>query len=167
MAMMVIGVMGGGESTSEYVCAQARRLGELIAEQGWVLLTGGRNVGVMQAASHGAHAAGGLTVGVLPDDHDGRMSEYVDIPILTGMGNARNVINILSSAVVIALPGGAGTLAEIALALKSRKPVILLNVEVGELIWASAQPGQMHEVNTPQEAIDLARLILEEPDIIA
>ena len=92
MAMTIIGVMGGGSSATAYTCGQARRLGELIANEGWVLLTGGRNAGVMDAASQGAKAAGGLTVGVLPDAHKERLSEHVDIPIVTGMGNARNVI---------------------------------------------------------------------------
>lgn len=167
MAMTVIGVMGGGESATEYICAQARRLGELIASEGWVLLTGGRNVGVMDAASQGAQAAGGLTVGVLPDAHTERLSDYVDLPILTGMGNARNAINVLSSAVVIALPGGAGLLSEIALALKAGTPVILLNVAVDDAFWGAAESGQLHTVNTPQEAVDLTRLLLDEPDIIA
>jgi hypothetical protein len=82
----------------------------------------------MDAASQGAQAGGGLVVGVLPGEDTDQMSSSVDIPILTGVGHGRNVINVLSSQVVIACGVGAGTLSEIALALKLRKPLILMHV---------------------------------------
>ena len=84
----------------------------------------------MAAASQGAHTAGGLVIGILPDATDERMSAAVDIPIVTGMGHARNVINILSSQVIIACGLGAGTLSEVAFAIKLRKPLILMQASM-------------------------------------
>lgn len=126
MRKFVIGVMGPGSGASETDRKNAYTLGKLIAQQGWVLLTGGRNVGVMDAASRGAKAANGLTVGILPDDSDRAISDAVDLAIITGMGSARNNINVLSSDAVIACGMGAGTASEVALALKANKPVVLL-----------------------------------------
>ena len=122
----VIGVMGASDGADAATVALAEALGEAIARRGWVLLTGGRDSGVMQAASRGAkRVAGSLTIGVLPGE-DGAAAD-VDVAIFTGMGNARNVINVLSSDVVVACGrGGPGTASEVALALKSGKPVVLL-----------------------------------------
>jgi len=126
MRRTIIGVMGPGGGAGEKDLENARRLGMLIARQGWVVLCGGRSVGVMDAVCKGAKEAGGLTVGVLPDDDSVGASEAVDVAIVTGMGNARNAINVLSSDVVVACGMGAGTASEIALALKANKDVILL-----------------------------------------
>jgi uncharacterized protein (TIGR00725 family) len=81
----------------------------------------------MDAASRGAKSANGLTVGILPTGDYASCSAAVDIPILTGLGQARNVINVLSSQVIVACGMGAGTASEVALALKTKPPVILLN----------------------------------------
>ena len=121
----VVGVMGGGEVPQE-VAELACELGQALAREGWVVLSGGRNTGVMAAVSEGAARAGGLVVGILPDRDLSRASPHLTVPIRTGLGDGRNILNILSSDVVVALPGGAGTLSEIALALKNRKPLLLL-----------------------------------------
>lgn len=123
----VIGVMGPGDGATQKDIALATELGRLIAKQGWALLSGGRNVGVMNAASKGAYEASGLVMGILPSEDGKEASEYLDIRICTGMGSARNNINVLSSDVVIACGSGIGTTSEIMLALKAHKPVILLN----------------------------------------
>jgi len=121
----IIGVMGGGQVTQE-IADLAHELGQALARKGWIVLSGGRNAGVMAAVSEGAAGAGGLVVGILPDRNLDRASPHLTIPIRTGLGDGRNVLNVLSSDVVVALPGGAGTLSEIALALKNRKPLLLL-----------------------------------------
>jgi len=157
----VIGVMGAGRPLDEVAFSTAYRLGTLIAERGWVLLTGGSPVGVMDAASEGASEAGGLVVGVLKSDDPRHASRFVDIAIRTGMGDARNVINVLSSDVVIALPGGAGTLSEVALALKSGKSVIALGWDPGDAMRASGT-GRLLDAATPEEAIDLVTAALRE-----
>src|SRR6476469_6847830 len=102
MPKVVIGVMGPGTTATAADLQNAYEVGQLIAAAGWVLLTGGRNSGVMHAASQGAQQAGGLTVGILPTADRAMMSDAVDIAVLTDMGSARNNINVLSSQVVIA-----------------------------------------------------------------
>jgi uncharacterized protein (TIGR00725 family) len=123
----IIGVMGPGEEATSNDLNNAYLLGKFIAKQKWVLLTGGRNAGVMHSASKGAKENKGITIGILPGDDYTFLSEYVDIPVVTGLGNARNNINILSSIVIVACGIGPGTISEIALAIKARKNVILLN----------------------------------------
>lgn len=151
---LIVGVMGGG-SASAAVYDQAYRLGSLIAENGWILLNGGRDAGVMAASAKGAYEAGGITVGVLPDETPGRVSPHIRIPVLTGMGNARNAINVLSSQVVVACPGGAGTLSEIALALKCGRPVILMAFPVEELFAGVAPKDGLWSAETPEAAVDI------------
>ncbi|CDN10792.1 MAG: LOG family protein [Richelia sp.] len=115
----IIGVMGPGNQATAEDLHNAFALGKFIAQQGWILLTGGINAGVMDAASKGAKSSGGLTVGILPDKQTHGISEAVDIAIFTDMGNARNNIKVLSSHVIIACGMGAGTASEVALAIKN------------------------------------------------
>ncbi len=150
---LIIGVMGGGEA-SRQTLAYACELGERIAENGWILLNGGRKAGVMAASAQGAAARGGLTIGILPDDNPAAASEHIAIPILTGLGNARNCINVLSSNVVVACPGGAGTLSEIALALKNNRPVITMGFYLGEIPGIYLDRRLLHAAETPAEVID-------------
>ena len=159
----IIGVMGGGLASPEE-CDSAYRLGRLIAEHGWILLNGGRDVGIMQASAKGAKDQGGLTIGILPDETDDGASEFIDIPIRTGMGNARNCINVLSSDVVVACPGGAGTMSEIALALKSNRPVVLLKFNPGPVFSSYRNQGLLHSASTPEDAIRQVQSILAESD---
>jgi uncharacterized protein (TIGR00725 family) len=125
MRRPVIGVIGTGEPSAGRLTA-ARELGRLLAERGWVVLTGGRPAGVMAAASAGAkEVPGSLTLGILPGASGA--GPDVDVAVFTGMGDARNVINVLTSDVVVACGvESPGTLSEVALALKSEKTVILL-----------------------------------------
>lgn len=144
--------MGGGRVDPPSL-EKARELGERIAREGWVLLNGGRNAGVMAASAKGAREAGGLVVGVLPDDHPGQASPHVTIPILTGMGSARNWINVLSSHVVVACPGGPGTLSEIALALKAGRRVILMDFDTRGIFERYETAGMLQRVDTPRAVI--------------
>jgi len=125
--LTIIGVMGPGEGASETDRRLAYELGRAIAREKWVTLCGGRNSGVMEAVTRGAKEAGGLTIGILPGQDTRDASPYLDLAIVTGIGNARNSINILSSHVVVACGMGKGTASEVALALKAKKPVILLD----------------------------------------
>lgn len=157
---LIIGVMGGGKAASPVDCQIAYRLGELIAREGWLLLNGGRPAGIMEASARGAKENGGLTIGILPDHSSCSASRYIDIPIVTGMGDGRNYINVLSSDVVVALPGKAGTISEVALGLKSCKKVILLNFNVGELFDSYLAEGLLHTADTPEEAIRIIKNML-------
>jgi len=157
---IVIGVMGGAK---ENRCSLdvAFKLGVLIADAGWILLNGGRDTGVMNAAARGARSRGGLTVGILPGRDRSGISLAVDIAILTGMGDARNCINVLSSDVVIACTGGLGTLSEVALALKNERTVILLGFEGrGPVLAPWERRGRLLRAATPGEAICLVREVL-------
>jgi uncharacterized protein (TIGR00725 family) len=157
----IIGVMGPGEQATTHDLQNAYQLGYLIAQQGWVLLTGGRNVGVMEAASQGAKAAQGLTIGILPGNNTSGVSTAVDIAIVTDMGNARNNINVLSSDVVIACGMGAGTASEIALAIKSNKFVILLNDDLNSKdFFQKLAPKNIYIAHSASDAIALTRNVL-------
>ena len=122
----IIGIMGPGNNVLEAEQQLAYALGTAIAQQGWVLLTGGRPAGIMEAASRGAASMAGTVLGILPDDQGSQMASGVTLPIVTGMGNARNVINVLSSHGMIACGLGLGTVSEIALALKAQKPLEIM-----------------------------------------
>ena len=161
MRKIIIGVMGPGANAEAIDLENAYELGKLIAQEGWVLLTGGRNQGVMDAASKGAKAANGLTIGILPTSDNSTVSEAVDIAIFTDMGNARNNINVLSSDVVIACGMGAGTASEIALALKVNKKVVLLNDdEDSKSFFVNLSKDRVFIVETPMSAIETARSII-------
>ena len=150
---LIIGVMGGG-AASATERENAYTLGGLIAGQGWILLNGARNTGVMESSAKGASDQGGLTIGILPGSSAKTASKYIHIPIVTGMGNARNCINVLSSDIVVACPGGMGTLSEIALALKCSKPVILLNYGEEKRFEPFQHQGRLFYAGSPQEVID-------------
>ncbi|GAB1545425.1 hypothetical protein NUACC21_81010 [Scytonema sp. NUACC21] len=161
MRKIVVGVMGPGEKAKDIDVQNAYELGKLIAQEGWVLLTGGRNVGVMEAANQGAKSANGLTLGVLPNDTEKGISEAVDIAIFTDMGNARNNINVLSSDVVIACGMGTGTASEIALALKANKKVILLtDDEESKVFFHKLSPENVYVVDDVKNAIATTHVIL-------
>ncbi|MFA5039862.1 MAG: TIGR00725 family protein [Candidatus Omnitrophota bacterium] len=113
----------GGHSCSAEVEQIAKELGKLLAKMGAIVITGGLN-GVMEAVSKGAKRAGGLTVGILPSGDKGAANPYVDVPIATGLGQARNTVVASCADIVIAFPGEYGTLSEIAFALNLGKPVL-------------------------------------------
>lgn len=153
---LIVGVMGGAQ-VDEAAMEIAYRLGALIAGNGWVLLNGGRNQGVMAASAKGAAENGGLTIGILPDDNVAQASAHIRIPICTGMGSARNTINVLSSDVVVACPGGTGTLSEIALALKHGKPVITIGYDPEACFRSEQYSHRLFEVATAEDAIGIIK----------
>ena len=153
--------MGGGEIVNAGDYEAARCLGGLIAEEGWILLNGGRASGIMEASARGAKENGGITIGILPGDNQEWASEYIDIPILTGIGFARNFINVLTSEVVVALPGKTGTISEIALALNIGKKVISLKFDLGPLFKKYEEEKQLIYAKQPEEVINLIKRILK------
>lgn len=157
----VIGIMGGGRANAA-TSALAREIGARIAAEGWVLLNGGRHCGVMAASAAGAAEAGGLVVGVLPGDDFSGVARGVDIAIPTGMGDARNVINILASHVVVALPGGAGTVSEVAHALKAGRGVVVVGWDPGEVL-RKAGGSRLTIATDASSAIEAVKRLLHEP----
>jgi len=121
---MIVGVIGGSAPSQEHL-EMGESVGRFIAENGHILVCGGRG-GVMEAASRGACNAGGLTVGILPGTDRSEANQHITLPITTGMGLARNVIIIQTADVLLAIDGSYGTLSEIALALNAGKHVIAL-----------------------------------------
>lgn len=156
--------MGAGEASPESIDA-ARRLGRRIAEQGWILLTGGRPAGVMDAACAGAkEVPGSLTLGILPSVAGG-VAAGVDVAVFTGMGDARNAINVLTSDIVVACGvEGPGTASEVALALKAEKPVILLRAAPPAIAFFQTvrRAGRLFEASTAEDAVQLILRLLEE-----
>jgi uncharacterized protein (TIGR00725 family) len=152
--------MGAGAPSGEALAA-ARRLGRLAAEAGWVVLTGGRPAGVMEAAAAGAkEVPGSLTLGILPDGPGGPVAGSVDVAIFTGVGEARNVINVLTSDVVVACGvEGPGTASEVSLALRLGRPLVLLApAPKAEAFFRAVQGAtSMDVVETPEMAIEVIR----------
>jgi len=152
----IVGVMGPAKAKKKDL-DNARVLGEFIARRGWVVLTGGRDVGVMDAACEGAKRVGGsLTVGIMPTAKD-KVSRHVDVPIITEMGSGRNNINVLTSDVVVACGlGGAGTVSEVALAVKAGKPVILVEASPADVAFFRKLGKRLvSAASSPEEAIEL------------
>ncbi len=149
-----IGVMGSGQCDT-VISEIAETVGREIADHGAVLICGGGS-GVMEAAARGASRAGGLVVGILPGDTEEQANRWVELPIVTGMGNARNVINVLTAHAIIAISGGPGTLSEIALAIKVGTPV------VGLRTWDASLDGNRYPApgfqpaGSPEDAVGLA-----------
>ncbi|MDY0360212.1 MAG: TIGR00725 family protein [Desulforegulaceae bacterium] len=148
----IIGVMGGGKASHLHI-DMAYELGSYIAKNNYILLNGGKNKGIMEASSKGAFESKGLTIGIIPDSNSENLSQYIKIPIITGIGDARNQINILSSTIVTAFQGGPGTVSEIAFALKFKKKIILIDFYPGEFIDAFINKT-VFLVNNPKEAIE-------------
>ena len=146
MAMKMIGVIGAGSCDNE-IYEVARKVGVGIAKTGATLVCGGLG-GVMEGACRGAHEAGGQTVGILPGHDRADANPYVSIPIVTDLGHARNILVVRTSDLLIAISGGYGTLSEISIALKLRRPVIGLGT------WPNMEGVQY--VATPEEALNAA-----------
>lgn len=144
----ILAVIGAG-ACDPVVAAAAFEVGAEVARRGAILLTGGRG-GVMKAASQGAASQGGLVVGILPGGAADEANAFVAVPIVTGMGEARNVILARTADALNALSGEYGTLSEIALALKFRKPVITLDGD-----WATVS-RQIQHAASPADAVERA-----------
>jgi len=148
----------GGSRCSRLEAELAEQVGAELARRGATLICGGLG-GVMAAACKGARSAGGTTVGILPGNRREDANPYVDIPIVTTLGEARNVIVVCSGQAVIAIAGKYGTLSEIAYALRNSIPVVGLNT------WSLSKDGQMDGsvivAQNAREAVDKALAAIE------
>ncbi len=125
----------GGSQTSAREIRLAEEVGRELARKGAVLVCGGLG-GIMEAACRGASSEGGITIGILPGDSREQANPYVQFPIVTGIGYARNAAVAKTGQAVIAIGGIYGTLSEIAFALQSSIPVIGLGT------WSLSRNGQ-------------------------
>ena len=122
---MLISVIGESKATDQNYSI-AKKVGVLIARSGATLVCGGLD-GVMEAACKGAKSAGGSTIGILPGLSKNEANQWIDIPICTGLGDARNIVVVRTGSAVIAIGGAYGTLSEIGHALSDGKPIFALN----------------------------------------
>lgn len=153
-----VGVIGARDCPPS-IAAAAFEVGRRIAEAGWVLVCGGMG-GVMEQACRGARAAGGLTLGILPGQCREEGNPYLSLAVVTGMGEARNVLVVRSSEVLVAVSGGYGTLSEIALAGVAGIPVVGLGSWVVEAEKNHGRGLFAHEARDPGEAIAAVHEIL-------
>ncbi len=155
----IVAVIGGSAPAPEEAAA-AEAVGRALAEAGAILICGGRG-GVMEAACRGAKAAGGLTIGILPGTRRSEANPYVDIPILTGIGEARNAIITRTAQAVIAIGGSYGTLSEISFALAFGVPVV--GLRTWEMRREGHPPASIVYAATPEEAVARALGLVSKP----
>jgi uncharacterized protein (TIGR00725 family) len=151
----LISVIGASNSCTADDYKLAEEVGRELARRGAILICGGLD-GVMEAACRGAAAEGGLTVGILPGNKRDDANPYVNIPIVTGLGYARNSIVAKSGQAVIAIGGSYGTLSEIAYALQGNIPVIGLGT------WSLAtSEGPDKSIIMAKDAADAVKKALD------
>ena len=147
-----VAIIGGSQCTSQEA-KLAKEVGRDLAKRGVILVCGGLG-GIMEAACKGASLEGGLTIGILPGSNRQAANPYVQIPIVTNLGEARNVVIVKSAEAVIAIGGGYGTLSEIGHALRNGLPIVGLNT------WRLSRNDQPNTsiiyVQNPIEAVDMA-----------
>ncbi len=153
MPFRIIAVIGGSSAEPE-ILKLAEEVGSEIARRGAAVVCGGMT-GVMEAVCKGARREGGLTIGIIPSDRKSDANQFVQIPIVTGMGMGRNVMLVKTADAIIAVGGEFGTLSEIAHALNIGKKVVGLRTWKLEKAHSRSIPNLI-EVNTPKEAVDIA-----------
>ncbi len=153
-----IAVIGGSECSPQEA-KLAEEIGRELARQGAILVCGGLG-GIMEAACKGANSQGGVTIGILPGGNGKAANPYVQIPIVTNLGEARNVVVVKSAQAVIAIGGSYGTLSEIGHALRNGIPVIGLNT------WSLSRKGHLDSsiipAQNPAEAVSKAIKLITE-----
>ncbi len=155
----MITVIGESHASPE-IAKLAEEVGVEIAKAGAVLVCGGLK-GVMEAAAKGAKSANGVTIGILPSSKKEDANPYIDYPILTGIGYARNKLVVKTGDAIVAVGGSYGTLSELAFALGYKIPVVGLNT--WQMINHDGQMDQsIHRVNTAKEAVALALKLARE-----
>ena len=150
-----IGVIGPGSGATPEEIDTARDVGELLALAGHIVVTGGLD-GVMEAASRGAWDAGGTTVGLLPGRDRAGANPYLTASIPTGMGEMRNALLVRSSDAIICVGGSWGTLSELALAVRTSVPLVVLDG------WDLPADGPIN-ARSPQEAVSMAEELCGAP----
>ncbi len=149
----IVAVCGASQATDADLL-DAVEVGRLLARSDCVVICGGLG-GVMAAAARGAHAAGGVCIGLLPGDNSEDAAPEMTVALATGMGEMRNALIARCCAAMIAIGGGYGTLSEIALALRLARPVAALHT------WELRAPGGREPAETllytaasPADAVD-------------
>lgn len=164
-----VAVIGDGDPRgpeAHRILEWAEEVGQLLARGGAVVITGGLG-GVMRAASHGAHGAGGMTIGILPGTDPAEANEFVTLPIATGLGVVRNLVVVTAADAVVAVGGRHGTLSEIGMALRMGRQVVTLSSWRVESDYRIGGP-RVHRARDPREASAMAlRMAAIGPDLPA
>jgi uncharacterized protein (TIGR00725 family) len=159
--LIIIGVIGGSEVSDE-TYRLAEEVGQEIARRKAALVCGGMQ-GVMEAACKGAIEEKGLTIGILPGNSREQANPYVQIPIVTGIGFARNAAVVKTAQAIIAIDGSYGTLSEIGFALQAGIPIIGLGT------WSLALDNKIDksiiQAKDPKDAVDKAMAAIIKPII--
>jgi len=140
----LIAVIGGSQASKQEL-KTAEDVGRELAKRGAAVVCGGLG-GVMEAACRGAISEGGITIGILPGENRRDANQYVQIPIVTDMGYARNVAVVKSAQAVIAIDGSYGTLSEIGHAIQGGIPVIGIDT------WSLVKGGKINSSIIPAES---------------
>jgi uncharacterized protein (TIGR00725 family) len=144
-----VAVVGPGDDASPDAIESAAAVGKLIAEHGWALLSGGRDAGVMRAATRSAARAGGVTIGILPGSDRRDAAPDLTVALPTGLGEARNAILVTAADAIVACGMSPGTASEVALALRAHKPTVLVRpAPESAAFFAGA-----HHAATPEDAV--------------
>ena len=159
---MIIAVIGGGDPAPRAI-QLAEDVGSELARRGAIIVCGGMR-GVMEAVCRGAKSAGGTTIGILPGNEPATANDYIDIPIMTGMGYARNAIVVKTGRAAIAIDGAYGTLSEIGHALGDGIPVI--GLETWQLPERSDLLMRVVHADSPVEAVDKAIAAAHARDVL-
>lgn len=157
---LIISVIGGGDPGPRAL-ELAEEVGKELAARGAMVVCGAM-FGVMEAVCRGAKSAGGWTIGILPGSDHAAGNSYLDLPIVTGMGYARNVIVVKTGRAVIAIDGAYGTLSEIGHALGDGIPVI--GLETWQLPQRDDLPLQVVHATSPVDAVEKAIAAARERD---
>jgi len=157
---LIIAVIGGGSPPPRAI-ELAEEVGRELALRGATVVCGGLS-GVMEAVCRGAKSGGGTTIGILPGNAIDTANPYIDYPIMTGMGYARNVIVVKTGRAAIAVDGAYGTLSEIGHALGDGIPVI--GLETWELPQRDDLPLHVVHADTPTDAVEKAIAAAHERD---
>lgn len=142
--MATIAIIGPSQATAMQLAA-AEEVGRLLAAGGHTLVTGGYG-GVMEAASRGA--VGTTVVGILSGTDRREANDFVTVAIPTGMGEMRNALIVRTADAIICVGGSWGTLSEVALAIRTGVPVVMLDG------WDL--PAGPIRAQTPAEAVEKA-----------
>jgi len=158
MQVLVIGF--DKDHCPESAYRAAYKVGEEIGKRGAVLLTGGLG-GVMEAASHGAKDAGGLVVGIVPQDDKTAANVFCDVVVATGLGFARDFVTAYSADAIVIVGGGAGTMIEVAAAYQKGIPIVAVKGTGGtadSVAGTYVDDRRIEKIlgeDTPQKAVDV------------
>ncbi|MDP8262012.1 MAG: TIGR00725 family protein [Candidatus Ancaeobacter aquaticus] len=151
-----IGIIGANQCSHE-IGKIAYEVGRHIAKKNAILVCGGLG-GVMEEACKGAKKENGMTIGILPGGNPDTANPYVDVPIVTSLNYARNILVVRTSEVLIAVGGRYGTLTEIAFALNVGHPVV--GIKTWDLNKIDHNKGIVIETN-PEAAVAKALSLIK------